>query len=193
MGWNEFILKLLSILLSWQVIGGIIILTFGIYFHNEIRSILLSIDKIKFNSNEITLHKDPTQQRVNEKRTDNMSDLIKSDPKQILKEYNLLLEKFTFENIFNNIYGSQLKFLLELNVYPDIGLSHIQAESFYIQFYNSLPSTYQMSANRNFYFNWLQHIKLIKDDGSKYFITDYGKKFLAYIKQTNLISLYRIY
>lgn len=196
MGWNEFMLKLLPILLSWQVIGGIIVLIFGIYYKNEIKFLLSGICKIKINSNEIILqHEDPIQQKANEteKSPDNMLDLIKNNPEKFLEEYKLLIERFNFENIFNIIFGSQLRFLLELNVYPDVGLTYIQAESYYAQYYNSLIPTYQMSANKNLYFNWLQHVSLISTDGSRYFITDYGKRFLQYIQQTNLINLYRAY
>lgn len=196
MGWNEFMLKLLPILLTWQVIGGIILLIFGIYFRKEIKIFLSSICKIKINSNEIILqHEDPTKQGVNEpkKETDNkdMTKLIQNDPDRFLKEYNSLVEKFSFENIFNNIYGSQIRFLIMLNTYPDVGLNYSQAEQFYMQFYNSLAPMFRSVANKDIYFNWLQQVKLIKDDGNKFFITDYGKRFLDYAQKTNLLRLYR--
>lgn len=191
-------LKLLPILLTWQVIFGTILLAFGIYFRNEIKTFLSSVCKIKISSNEIIFqHEDPTKQGVSEpeKETNNkdMTKLLEKDPEHFLKEYNSLMEKFSFENIFNNIYGSQLNFLRMLSTYPDVGLTHSQAEQYYMQFYNSLIPILKTSANKDMYFNWLQQVKLIKDDGNKYFITDYGKRFLEYAYKTNLVSLYRAY
>lgn len=189
-------LRLLPILLTWQVIFGAILLAFGICFKNEIKTFLSSVCKIKISSNEIIFqHEDSAKQGMNapEKETNNkdMTKLIENDPERFVKEYNSLMEKFSFENIFNNIYGSQFIFLRVLSTYPDVGLTHSQAEQYYMQFYNTLIPRLKTSANKDMYFNWLQQVKLIKDDGNKYFITDYGKRFLEYAYKTNLVSLYR--
>ena len=95
------------------------------------------------------------------------------------KSMAYLLSALSFEQIWAQIYASQLLILTRLNAYND-GVGRPDLEPIYQTAVAQYPDVYQAYPFER-YIDFLTRAGLVSERDAKYFITDHGRAFLAYI------------
>lgn len=178
--------EILKILFSWPPIVLLILFIIIFKFENEVRNILKSKIEAKVGGASITVYQN--QGQVLESA---QNDSVQNSPPSSIKNiqvtpemYDDLLNRYAYERIFNNIFGTQINLLTSL---ADLNGQPLSLPQLYIFYKDHQTRTNLTTYPIDNYLNFLIQFGLIKsiknDNQSSYLITDFGIRFLSYIKE----------
>ncbi len=187
---STYILDILRIIFSWPPMILIVTIILLKSFKISISDLLQRMTKGTFPGFTIEASSSSAQQRGITASSNQMvsqeekiRQYIRDNPDAVIREYLEIASKFSYERIYNLIYGSQLALLEHLEKCGEGGELYINLNSFYYQFLQKSSLT---NVQITEYLGFLVNLKLIEyfnlNSDSKVRITPYGLNFIIYIK-----------
>ncbi|MBN1968352.1 MAG: hypothetical protein JW870_03200 [Candidatus Delongbacteria bacterium] len=187
---SNYILEILKLIFSWppMILASVIILL--ITFKAPISNLIQRITKGTFPGFSIEASATIAQQKEISapdsqlsSQEDRIRQYIRDNPDAVAREFLEIFNKYTYERLYNVIYGSQLALLEHLEKQGEKGDLYINLNIYYYQFIEkSGLSNVQISEYLGFLVN-MKTIEYVSScNESRVRITPYGLNFIIYIK-----------
>ena len=182
----KIVLAYIQTLLSWPVISAFMLVYFLNLFKEPLSDFFRRI--VKGQVYGVSLEaSSPFEQRkeIKEglKSPEDIEKYIKENPKDVLKDYLQVFNRYWFERAYNLIYGTQIELLEHLATKGAGGENYINLFTFYDKF---LTRSQSVSTQMTDYIRFPRDMKFIESVGEgndlRIKITPYGMDFLSYIK-----------
>lgn len=184
----NLILQFAKIVISWPLAVFVLGLLFIRTFREPISDFFRRIIRgeaygVRIEAATPSEQRKEAQQSESFRTPDEVERYVKENPKQVITEYQRLLNGYWFERAYNLIYGTQMALLQYLQVKGTEGEKYVNLFRFYNDFvFRSKLQKTQFAD----YLGFLAEIRFIEYKGQDtdltVHITPYGINFLSYIQ-----------